>query len=410
MTTPAPLNPKSASTSRPSSGSWRFALFNLLAYTAFSLFTIYGSLYFRRRGLSNMQLGLLNAIPAWVGIFSPLVWGLMSDALKQRRLPNALTHIGPALIFPLFWFWKGSFGALCLIMAAFTFFFSASSALADAWALDHIQRRGGDYGRLRSWGSLGFILPIFAFSAVMKSSESSTAQDLWPIFAGFCGLRVLSGLYAMSLPDYQAQGPPVRLQWQSLRVYLHPFALTFLLSIFLNRFASGPYYAYFSVFLDEQGVPDRLIGYFWVVAVAAETGLIACSGALIRRVGTVPLLLSGILAMSFRVYVFSLEPAWGVLLAVQTLHAFTFGAFHVASVAIFNRITPPSFRATGQTLNGAVTGLGGVAGCLVGGHLAQSLGLPGLFRALSLLALLSGACVALFFALFRSPAQEAQEA
>lgn len=390
--------------------SWRFALFNLLAYSAFALYTIYGNLYFRRRGVSNLQLGLLNAIPAWVGIFSPLLWGLASDALRQRRLPNVLTHILPALIFPLFWFWKGeSFVELCLIMGVFTFFFGASSSLADAWVLDHLHRRGGDYGRLRSWGSLGFILPIFVYSFILKGTGSTTAQDLWPVFLGFFLLRTVSGFTTYVLPDYAIEARRQPLQWKSLKGYLHPFALIFFVTIFMSRFTAGPYYAFFSIFLDEQGIPDNMKGYFWVVAVAAETVLIAKSGVFLKRFGPVPMLLSGLFAMSFRMFVYSMQPSWIVLLAAQSLHAFTFGAFHVASVQTFNRITPPSFRATGQTLNGALLGLGGVLGGLVGGGWAQSLGLPSLFRLLAGISLVTSLGIAVLFCIYRQDAQEPAE-
>ena len=98
-------------------GGWRFAIFYFISMAAISLYTIYGSLYFKRRGVSNVELGILYAIPAWVGIFAPLIWGIISDALRQRKMPSFIMHIVTAALFPLFWFWSGqSFLMLCLLM------------------------------------------------------------------------------------------------------------------------------------------------------------------------------------------------------------------------------------------------------------------------------------------------------
>jgi PPP family 3-phenylpropionic acid transporter len=381
---------------------WRFALFYFLSFAAVSLYGIYGNLYFRRRGVSNVELGILNAIPAWTGIFAPLLWGIISDALRQRKFPSFLMHIIAALIFPLFWFWSGeSFLMLCLLMAVFTIFFSGSIPITDAWTLDHIARKGGDYGRLRSWGSIGFIVPLLLSFFILKKTDVSQASDLLPIFYGFCGFRILSGLYALSLPEYHTRGKRAKLNWGSLRVYLRPFSITFFFAVFMSRFLFGPYYTFFSIFLNDQGVSDNLMGIFWVTAVAAETGLIAVSGSLLKRFGAVPMLLSGLAAMAFRMFIFSIEPAWYVILAAQTLHALTFGAFHVASIQIINRITPESFRASGQTFNGALLGIGSLVGGIAGGIWAEAYGLAGLFRILSIISTITTVVVLICFAIWR---------
>ncbi len=390
-----------------SQGGWRFAAFYFISFSAVSLYGIYGNLYFRRRGVSNVELGILNAIPAWTGIFAPLLWGVISDALRQRKLPNFLMHILSAVLFPLFWYWSGeSFFMLCVLMAIFTIFFSGSIPIADAWTLDHISRKGGDYGRLRSWGSIGFVIPLIASLFILKKTEIATAESLLPIFFGFCAFRVISAFYALTLPEYHSKSKGKKLDWGSLRVYLRPFALIFFFATFMSRFLFGPYYTFFSIFLGNQNIPDNMIGIYWVTAVAAETGLIAVSGSLLKRFGAVPMLIVGLAAMSFRMFVYSLEPAWYIILATQSLHALTFGAFHVASIQIINRITPEAFRASGQTFNGALLGIGGLTGGIVGGVWAEAYGLPGLFRMLSIIALITTIVIGICFAIWKEDTEK----
>jgi PPP family 3-phenylpropionic acid transporter len=387
---------------KKSNGGWRFALFYFISFCAVSLYGIYGNLYFRRRGVSNVELGILSAIPSWTGIFAPLLWGIISDALRQRKLPSLIMHIIAAIIFPLFWLWNGeSFLLLCVIMAVFTIFFSGSIPLTDAWTLDHISRKGGDYGRLRSWGSVGFIMPLLASLFILKKTDVSRADDLLPIFIGFCAFRLISGFYSLSLPEYHSEGKRAKLDWKSLRSYLDPFVLIFFFAVFMSRFLFGPYYTFFSIYLDDIGVSDNLKGIYWITAVAAETGLIAVSGSLLKRFGAVSMLIAGLAAMAVRMFIFSIEPAWFVILLTQTLHALTFGAFHVASIQITNRITPTAFRASGQTFNGAILGIGSLVGGIVGGIWAESYGLAGLFRILAIISLITTIIVSICFAIWR---------
>ncbi|MGB9595043.1 MAG: MFS transporter [Candidatus Poribacteria bacterium] len=381
---------------------WRFALFYFISFCAVSLYGIYGNLYFRRRGVSNVELGILNAIPAWTGIFAPLLWGIISDAMRQRKLPSFIMHIVCAIIFPLFWFWSGeSFLLLCVIMAVFTIFFSGSIPLADAWTLDHISRKGGDYGKLRSWGSVGFITPLLASLFILKKTEVSQANDLLPVFVGFCAFRLMSGIYSLSLPEYHSATKKTKLDWKSLKVYLDPFVITFFIAVFMSRFLFGPYYTFFSIYLDDIGISDNFKGIYWITAVAAETALIAVSGSILKRFGAVLMLIAGLLAMAFRMFIFSITPAWYIILLTQTLHALTFGAFHVASIQITNRITPEVFRASGQTFNGAILGIGSLVGGVVGGIWAENYGLTGLFRMLSIISLITTIVLSICFAIWR---------
>jgi PPP family 3-phenylpropionic acid transporter len=383
-------------------GGWRFALFYFLSFAGISLYAIYGSLYFKRRGVSNIELGILYAISAWVGIFAPLAWGLISDMIRKRKIPNFIMHITAAALFPMFWFWKGGFfWLLCLLMAIFTFFFRGGIPLADAWTLDHIQKRGGDYGKIRSWGSAGFAISIFVSLFILRQSSMSKASDLLPVFIAFCTFRILSAFYILTLPDYHSQDVHPKLQLKNLRVYLRPFAITFFLAVFMSRFLFEPYYTFFSIFLDEQGVPDNLKGIYWMVAVGSETGLIAISGYLLRRFGAVKMLLAGLSAMAFRMFVYSLEPSWYFIMATQTLHALTFGAFHVASIQIINRITPDEFRASGQTFNGALLGTGGIMGDAVAGIISHNYGLAKMFRLFSIIAALTVFILIILFSIWR---------
>ena len=165
--------------------SWNFAALQFFSFAALSLFGTYGMVYFQRRGLSKIQIGILNSIVSAVSIFSPMIWGITSDWLQKRKPLVVVMNLVSALLFPLFWFLDSrSFILLCSIRAIFSFFFRTSVPLIDAWTLDHLSREGGDYGKIRSWGSIGYMIPLVASIFIFSSSSEGQAEVLLPMFFG----------------------------------------------------------------------------------------------------------------------------------------------------------------------------------------------------------------------------------
>ena len=360
--------------------SWNFATLQFLSFAALSLLGTYGTVYFKRRGISDFQLGILYSVPSIVSIFSPMVWGITSDWLRKRKPVVVIMHLVSALLFPLFWFLNSqSFLLLCIVMGLFSFFFQASIPLIDAWTLDHLSHKGGDYGRIRSWGSVGYMTPLIISMFVFSPSAGGRAEVLLPMFLGVSGFRIIAAAHATFLPDYSLEKRE-EMEWRVLKIYLRPFALTFFFSVFIRSFVFSPYFAFFNVYLDQLGITDNMKGLPWIVAVGAEVIMIAFSGRLIKRFGTVTAIIIAFIAMAIRFFVLANTPSWGIILAIQLLHAFTFGAYHPAAIQIINEMTPEAFRATGQTLVSMVGGIGGILGNLVGGMWAASHGYMALYK------------------------------
>ncbi|MFP6724850.1 MAG: MFS transporter [Candidatus Poribacteria bacterium] len=365
-------------------GAWHFATLQFLSFASLSLLGTYGNVYFKRRGLSDIQLGILFAVPSAVSIFSPMIWGLTSDLL-QRRKPIVITmHLVSAVLFPLFWFLSSqTFVLICIIMGLFSFFFRPSIPLIDTWTLDYLSNKGGDYGRIRSWGSVGYMVPLLLSILIFSSSSGGTAEVLLPMFFGVSGFRLLAAIQASYMPDMSPSGRE-KMDWKALKIYLHPFAIVFFFCVFVRSFVFSPFFAFFNVYLDTLGVTDNMKGLPWIVAVGAEVIMLAFSNKLIQRFGAVTAIICAYVAMAIRFFVLAAAPSWEIILVVQLLHAFTFGAYHLAAIQIINRITPEAFRATGQTLVSIIGGIGGILGNLIGGVWASSYGYVVLYRYLGL--------------------------
>jgi len=365
--------------------SHRFAAFYFLLLLPVGLQAPDLFLFFKRRGLTDPQLGTLAAVAPIVTIFAPPLWGALADRLGDRRITLALLLAGAGLIFP----WLAvapTFPLLLSLMVLFSAFAASPAAIADAITLEHVERTRGDYGRLRLWGSVGFAAPLLLSGLFLERSAGGSPAALYPIFAGFALFRLLSAGWVRMLPkSHAAQGR--KLDWHAARVFTAPAFLALALCAIVGGGAMSAYYLYFSIYLDQIGIADNLKGYFWVIAVASETTMMLGVGALIRRIGLKWTFVLSLLGVALRLFAFSFPLGPGAVALVQCLHALTFTTFTISTITFISRLVPPHLRASGQTLWLALTaGLGSAVGSKLAGAAAQAYDLQGMFRLFSLAA------------------------
>jgi PPP family 3-phenylpropionic acid transporter len=214
------------------------------------------------------------------------------------------------------------------------------------------------YARLRLFGSLGFIVAAQGLGVVLAGRGDRGGDLAVPLAMAACagGLALL----ARRLP---APPPPeARPAAGDFAALLRNRGLQLLLAACaLHWAACAPYHLLFGVFVRDAGLPSTVIGLAMAVGVGAEVLLLVAYPALERRVG-----LRGVFVLAFAgsaVRWLLLAGARGAVpvVAVQALHALTFGAFWGGAVSAMSRVVPAGLRATGQALFSAVVFGGGNA-------------------------------------------------
>jgi len=363
----------------------RFSIFYFLLFLPLGMQAPYLFLFFKRQGFTDAQLGALAAVAPIVNLLAPPLWGAIADALRDRRRMVALLLAAGAVSYP--WLmWSSSFPITLALLAVFSAFATAPAPIVDAIALENLEQAGGDYGRLRLWGSLGFAAPLLVFGLVLKRGAAESAASLYLTFIAFTIARLICAAGVGLLPASRGHGER-RLDLRGARAFANPRFLLLALCGIGATGAMSAYYLYFSIYLDEMKVADNLKGYFWALAVAAETGMMLVIGRLIRRIGLKWTFVLGILGGMVRLLAFSFPLPFMGIAAAQLLHALTLTAFMVSGITIVNLLTPPRLEATGQSLWAGLThGLGSAAGSALAGLGVSAWGLLPMFRAFSLAA------------------------
>jgi PPP family 3-phenylpropionic acid transporter len=145
-----------------------------------------------------------------------------------------------------------------------------------------------------------------------------------------------------------------------------PKFLLFLLAASAIQASHAVYYAFGTLNWRAQGISDGTIGALWAIGVVAEIGLFAVSGRVITSLGAARLLLAAGAAAVVRWALMAGDPSLLATAALQCLHAFSFGAAHLAAIYFLTHAVPEDRGATAQgiyaaTVAGLALGLATIA-------------------------------------------------
>lgn len=369
------------------SSTWRLSGFYFFYFAFVGVSSPYFGQYLQHLGFSAFEIALLISQMQLMRIVAPNVWGWLADHGGKRlgiiRLSSALAILAVTSFYFVAGFW-----AWWIALGAMAFFWSASLPLFEGLTLDKLQRHGGDYSRVRLWGSVGFIVTVSAAGWLLDRLPIDSIRGM--LLAMLVGIMVFAWLARD--PFAQRPAAPHEPLWPVLR---SPRVAALLACCFAMSAAHGAYYLFFSIYLAGLGYSQTAIGLLWSLGVLAEIGVFLFMAPLFRRFSTRHILLACFAAAVLRFLLI----AWSadvliLLILAQLMHALSFGAFHSASIQSVNRWFPASCQARGQALYSSLSfGAGGLLGGLVAGALWDAAGGPVAFTVSAGFALLGGGLV-----------------
>ena len=366
---------------------WRLAGFYFFYFAYLGAFAPYFSLYLDSLAFDATGIATLLALPQVMRIFAPYLWGSLADRTGQRvRVVAAAGSIGSVCYVGVFvasdWWW------LFAAIALFSFFWSAALPLMEATTLDHVDKRGADYGRIRLWGSVGFIAAVLGVGWLLDQRGIAAL----PAIVGITMLGIVLTCFCVpeAQHDVEEDGQPIG------DVLRRPEVIGLIVACFLMAVAHGPYYTFFSIHLADHEYSKTAIGVMWAIGVLAEIAIFACMPKLNQSFNPSALLAASFAIAALRFALIGWLSSWPIALVLaQLMHAATFGVFHAAALGCVHRLFRGRTRARGQAVYSSLSfGLGGALGGLGSGLAWEWLGPAGAFSAASVCALLGLAVLA----------------
>ncbi|MCC9622690.1 3-phenylpropionate MFS transporter [Thalassospira sp. MA62] len=318
------------------------ALFFVGLFLIQGIFLPYWPVWLKAQGLSAGEIGILLSLPNWVRVFADPMIAQRADRTGNRKTPMiwlAGIYVITVLIFPV----SNQFWWLASLSVVIGFTFAPLLPLGTTITVHECKARALDYGRVRLWGSLAFILASYGAGWILDGA--TTDWVVWLLLsAGLINFAIV-----IQMPDPQTDRP---LRSGSSIAFLlrKPVFLIYLICIGCAQGAHGTYYSFASVHWESVGYSHEMIGIFWSLGVVAEIVLFAVAGSFVR--GRHPGMLFALGAVSgiVRWTVLGSSDNLALILLVQPLHAMTFGITHLAAVSFISRAIPAQLATSAQSL------------------------------------------------------------
>ncbi len=379
----------------PAPGSrWHLIPFSALSASYFAhigFFNPYLPLWLKELGLGLFAISLLTSVQAATRLFAPYGWGWLSDHTGERVKLLRYGATAALLVSTGLWFDFGVWWLAAVLLLMFTHT-SSMMPMSEA-AMAHLVSSGGAfdakrYGRVRLWGSLGFLVTVFVAGGWFERY----GMRHFPAWTALTLLAVVASTWA--LPDLKESVPAHEPRLPIGPILRQPAVRWLFASLFFHVLSHMGIYVFFSLYLDSLGYSKSMIGVLWAVSVVVEIGwfftqsrwlplcsltgwLVVCAGVMALRMGITA----------------SAASVLPLLLLAQALHALTFAAHHSVCIALLSHHFPGRLRGRGQALYTVIGyGFPGVIGGVLGGVLSSRYGLASVFWATTAISLIALIC------------------
>ncbi len=355
-------------------------------FAAVGLFNPYAPLWFQSLGYSTLLIGALASLQSWTRVFAPYAWGWLGDH-RGRRVGLIRLACAGALASAMGLLGVRDAFAVAVVTAMLFLANGGVVPLYEATLAQLLDTPTGvdprRYGRVRVWGSVGFIVSVTVFGFLLES----LGIGVFPWFVAAINALMLAA--ALRLPPAHDETRPTDAPPPVLHRLRQPEVAWFFASVFFTVLAHTSLYSFFSLYLVHLGYGKTAVGALWAVSVAVEIVFFWTQGSWFGLISAHAWLKWVALFTALRFSAVALAgqeigAAWVVTLLVlsQALHAVTFAGHHSACIQLVHRYFPGRLRGRGQALYTTLGyGLPGVLGGVGGGWLIGVLGYTALFVA-----------------------------
>ena len=348
----------------------RLAGFYFFYYAIVGTFMPYWNLYLEDQGFNYSEIGFLASIAIVTRFFAPFIWGWIADKSGKRMLLVRIATWVEASIWLLIFIIPNHFQAIALLMLVFSFFQNAILAQFEGvTAFWLAEKRAQLYGRVRKWGSIGFIVAVFGVGAFLDLID---IQQL-PIIL-LC-IALLAFLWSFQISD-PTHAPQAQKKLESiLPILKQPTVCAFFAIELILLFSHAPFYSFYSNYLSQYGLSTTRIGLLWSVGVLAEIAMFAYAQFFFKRWGwrtlvSICLILTAIRWLLVAVF----AESFTIQIVAQCIHAFSFGLFHLVAMRVIFEYFSAQQQGRAQAVYSTMWGIGVAMGSILAGQFWQQIG------------------------------------
>jgi MFS transporter, PPP family, 3-phenylpropionic acid transporter len=307
--------------------SWITAYF-VCFFFIWGIFLPFWGIWLSSKGVSPEQIGTLFSLGLVLRFISNI--GLLprlKSANAPVRMVCYLTFFSLVCLLLLIYF-QGWY-ALAAATLLLNFLIAPMIPLGDIIGTRLVKQIQINYGQVRLWGSVSFIVGSTCIGWMI--GEFGAESILWAMI-----LAVFFN-YFLSLiklnPVLEQQAPRAKSSNDNLMTLLkQPKVVYFILVMGLIQGSHAAYYSFSALYWHSMGISEFNIALLWGISVFAEVLLMRFNDKLFHSWSVKKMCFLALIAGLIRWVVLAQTTNLGILMVVQTFHAFTFALAHLAAM------------------------------------------------------------------------------
>jgi len=352
--------------------------------------TTFFPIWLAESGITPGEIGVINAVPVLAILLINLFVGRLADKASDWRQVIVACSLLAGII-PIGLFFVSGFWQILVIWTLLMVPHGVAAPVLDAATLRLTHRNGTDFGTIRAWGTVGYMLfnALTGFLVVWFGSSIFI-----PLFVGLTALRAITSLVlprfrAPALVPTVAAVVPVagRLREIMKPWFLLPlvgFSICFGTYIVLNAFGA--------LLWREQGISEAVIGPLVALGAASEAAMMFAWKRFGGRFSARHVILASALITVLRWIAMAFAPPVPVLVLLQLTHGITFAMGYLGCVHFITNWTSEDIAAETQSFFTVLQQTSSVVSLIAFGWLVGFMSVHAFFVAAAF-ALLGAGCV-----------------
>ncbi|WP_421593649.1 MFS transporter [Shinella sp. M27] len=339
--------------------------------------------------MSDFQIGIILAVPMFVRVFTAPVAGVIADRIGERSIMLAWSAV-LSLMTAIALFATGSFWPVLLLYTLQGAVYSPYVPITEAIMLSGVRRWNFDYGRMRLWGSLAFI--VATMIGGWLAGLYGGAMVLPAMAVGFV-LTVLGAVIAPRVGKPRRPSPISAIATMPTKSTLRQADVQFMLiGVALVNSSHAMLFAFSAIYWQKMGFSGVDVGILWSAGVMAEVIFFLFAVQLRRRFNLWSMMIVGSSVAVLRWIIFPMDMSFAGYFVLQCLHAFTYAIIHMSVQSRLVERVAEEQEASAQGLYYFYTGIFTAFATFLSGYAFNWYGVHG-FYLMSCIAAAGLACV-----------------
>jgi PPP family 3-phenylpropionic acid transporter len=326
--------------------------------------------------MSDLQIGIVLAVPMFVRVFTAPVAGVLADRIGERSIMLIWSGV-LSLLTAIALFATGSFWPVLLLYTLQGAVYSPYVPITEAIMLSGVRRWNFDYGKMRLWGSLAFI--VATMIGGWLAGLYGGAMVLPAMVAAFV-LTVLGGLIAPKIGKPRRPSPIAAMATMPTKSTLRQRDVQLMLiGVALVNASHAMLFAFSAIYWQKMGFSGVDVGILWSAGVLAEVVFFLFAVQLRRHFNLWSMMIVGSAVAVARWIVFPMDMSFTGYFVLQCLHAFTYALIHISVQSRLVERVSEDQEASAQGLYFFYTGIFTAFATFISGYAFSWYGVQGFY-------------------------------